>query len=243
MIFITGDTHGDYRRLNSYNFPEQKMMTKKDYMIICGDFGGIWSQDPKDKTEQYWLGWLEKKNFTTLFIDGNHENYDRLSDMEVEFWNGGKIHKIRPSIYHLMRGQVFQIDGNTFFTFGGAKSHDISDGILEIDEFRKKNKRSLSGKMYRVNRLSWWKEELPSIEEMEEGRKSLERVSWNVDFIVTHCAATSMQKQINLSDYDTNYLTDYLEEIHQKCCYRYWFCGHYHNNINLNEKDKELYKK
>ena len=30
-----------------------------------------------------------------------------------------------------MRGQVFEIEGKTFFTMGGAASHDIQDGILD----------------------------------------------------------------------------------------------------------------
>ena len=39
MMFVTGDCHGDYRRFNTKNFPQQKEMTKDDYVIICGDFG------------------------------------------------------------------------------------------------------------------------------------------------------------------------------------------------------------
>ena len=42
MIFITGDTHGDIRRFNNNSFYEQKEMTKDDYVIILGDFGGLW---------------------------------------------------------------------------------------------------------------------------------------------------------------------------------------------------------
>ena len=198
--------------------------------------------DSENREENYWLDWLNQKHFTTLFLDGNHENYDRLNAMETELWNGGKIHKVRSSIYHLMRGQVFQIQGRTFFTFGGAKSHDISDGIYERTDPRLKNKKSLSGKMYRINHLSWWQQELPSEEEMQEGRKSLEEHSWNVDFIMTHCTATSVQNQINAVDYQVDYLTDYLEEIHKKCNYRYWFCGHYHENLNISERDKVLYE-
>ncbi len=38
MIYITGDTHGEFgRRFNTDVFPEQKEMTKDDYVIICGD--------------------------------------------------------------------------------------------------------------------------------------------------------------------------------------------------------------
>lgn len=130
MIYFTGDTHGDFRRFNSEFFPEGKNCTKDDFVIILGDFGGVWRLS-EDGDERYWLDWMEKKPWTTLFIDGNHENFDRLNAMPVEEWRGGKVHKVRPSVLHLMRGQVFHIGGYSMFTFGGACSHDITGGILD----------------------------------------------------------------------------------------------------------------
>ena len=41
-IFLTGDTHGDFSRLRPEVFQEQERLYKEDYVIICGDFGGIW---------------------------------------------------------------------------------------------------------------------------------------------------------------------------------------------------------
>lgn len=246
MITFTGDTHSCFERFNRTCFPEQKQMQKEDsYVMICGDFGGIWMRDEKDKTENYWLDWLEKKNFTTLFVDGNHENFDRLNAFPVEEWNGGKVHRIRDSIFHLMRGQVFTIDGKKIFTFGGARSHDISAGILELDDpmYRQKKKRLDREKaMYRIAHVEWWKEEMPSEEEMQEGVRNLEKNNWTVDYIITHCAPTSIQKQIVKMGYESDELTDYLEMIHEKCDYQYWFCGHYHKNLNVNEKDKVIYE-
>lgn len=72
MIFVTGDTHGEPKRLNTENFPEQKELCREDYVIICGDFGLVFAEDKESKTEVWWLNWLEDKNFTTLFVDGNH---------------------------------------------------------------------------------------------------------------------------------------------------------------------------
>ena len=69
-------------------------MTKSDYVIICGDFG-YWADTPDQK---WWLDWLEAKSFTTLWVDGNHENFDMLKNILVETWNGGKIQRIQPSI-------------------------------------------------------------------------------------------------------------------------------------------------
>ena len=150
MIYITGDCHGNFERFNASIFPEQNEMTKDDCVIICGDFGGVWHKDTESKQETMVLDWLECKPFTTLFVDGNHENFDRLYDYPVEEWHGGKVHKIRDSVIHLMRGQVFEIDGKKIFTFGGARSHDISGGILELDDpnFRAKKKKLDQGKVF-----------------------------------------------------------------------------------------------
>lgn len=111
MIYITGDCHGNFERFNTSIFPEQKEMTKDDYVIICGDFGGVWNRNEESKTETMVLDWLDCKPFTILFVDGNHENFDRLYAYPVEEWHGGKVHKIRPSVIHLMRGQVFELEG------------------------------------------------------------------------------------------------------------------------------------
>ncbi|MCW8813799.1 MAG: metallophosphoesterase [Ignavibacteriaceae bacterium] len=114
MIFITGDTDGeiDIRKFNSRKFSEQKNLTKSDFVIVAGDFGLLW--DGSNECN-YWLNWLSAKNFTTLFIDGNHENFEILNSYPVITWNGGKAHQITNSVIHLMRGQVFVIEGYNFY--------------------------------------------------------------------------------------------------------------------------------
>ena len=74
IIYITGDCHGEYTRFSRVHFPEQKEMTKDDYVIICGDFG-YWDDSGE---QRYWRKWLTEKSFTLLWVDGNHENYDML---------------------------------------------------------------------------------------------------------------------------------------------------------------------
>lgn len=120
MIYITGDIHGSPERLGVHSFYEQKEMTRDDIVIICGDFGMVWEESGESASEQYWLKWLEDKPFTTLFVCGNHENFDRLYQYPVKEWHGGKVHEIRPHVLHLMRGEVFDIEGLKFFAFGGA---------------------------------------------------------------------------------------------------------------------------
>lgn len=245
MIYITGDCHRNFEKFDVDIFPEQKEMTKDDYVIICGDFGGIWDKDASGELETRLLDELENKSFTTLFVDGNHENFDRLYSCPVEEWNGGKVHKIRPSVIHLMRGQVFSIAEKKFFTFGGAKCHDISGGILEVDDpnfYKKRSELGRNWKSYRVNHFSWWKEELPTEEEMEEGRRNLEANGNSVDFIVSHCCASSTQVLIGGGMYKRDYLNEYFEELRQKVQFKKWFFGHYHDNRNVNAQEILIYE-
>lgn len=245
MIYITGDCHRNFERFNRSIFPEQEKMTKDDYVIICGDFGGVWNKDSESDEETMLLDWLDCKSYTTLFVDGNHENFDRLYSYPVEKWHGGKVHKIRPSVIHLMRGQVFIIDGKKIFTFGGASSHDIDGGILEPDDPKyliKKMELDMGWKPYRINHVSWWQQELPSEEEMEEGRKNLQANNNTVDFIVSHCCASGTLPFLDLETYESDILNTYFEELRQKVHFTKWFFGHYHDNKNVNAKEILLYE-
>lgn len=235
MIFATGDTHGGFQRFSTKTFPEQKEMTRNDCVIICGDFGGVWNRSDQ---ENYWLDWLEEKPFTTLFVDGNHENFDAIDALPVEEWHGGKIHRVRPHVIHLMRGQVFEIEGHTFFTMGGAASHDIQDGILDpaAPDFERAYwfKRRLR-QVFRVKGVSWWEEEMPSQEEYAEAERNLERIGWKVDYIITHCCPTSIQQKIDPS-FTPDTLTDFHQRIKQLCDFHYWLFGHYHDNRKFDER-------
>lgn len=65
MILITGDLHGehDIQKFSVSCFPLQKQLSRKDYVIICGDFGLVWRDSSE---ERHWLKWLEDKPWTTL---------------------------------------------------------------------------------------------------------------------------------------------------------------------------------
>ena len=208
MIYITGDTHGglSIKRLNSKNFPQGEKLTKNDYIIICGDFGLIWNNDDED----FWLrSWLDEKPWTTLFIDGNHENFDLLYQFPIQNKFGGTVHQIGNSIFHLTRGQIFTIDGLKFFTMGGAKSHD---------------------KAFRREYVSWWPQEMPNYAEYEEALYNFEQNNWEVDYILTHCAPESVQKAIN-SSFETDVLTLFLEQIAAQANFKKWYFGHYHKDF------------
>ena len=238
LIFITGDTHSDfYFRLGQKHFPA----APDDYLIICGDFGGVWYDSPDERQR---LDWLSSRPFTTLFVSGNHENFDRLARLPVTEWNGGKVQYVREKIIHLMRGQVFNLEGHSFFTMGGASSHDIDDGILELDDpdfKRKVNQLNRRMALFRVNHLSWWKEELPCGEEYAEAEKNLDACGRKVDYIITHCAPTSLADVIGRGFYKADALTDFLETVYQTCTFEKWFFGHYHEDMVIGGKMVLLY--
>lgn len=230
MVYITGDCHGDFSRFTTRNFPAEKEMTKNDIVIICGDFGGVWSNSNEEK---YWLKWLDEKPFTTLFVDGNHENFDLLYSYPVVDLFGGKAHKIRDSVYHLMRGYVFTIQGKKFFAFGGASSHDIQDGILDpfAENFRAKyvqwNKQE---KMFRVNRISWWKEELPTREEIAFAEETLAENNYEVDYVISHCCPQEIVAFYSSGAYESDILTTWFNQIAHRLKFKGWYFGHYHND-------------
>ncbi len=144
-----------------------------------------------------------------------------------------------------MRGQVFDIEGVRFFTFGGARSHDIRDGILSQADPNIKGKiKKLDREraLYRIDHVSWWKEEMPSEAEMDEGISNLERAGNTVDCILTHCAPSSIQDVLSHGFYEHDELTDYLETVRRRFSFKTWFFGHYHENKMIGQKYVMLYE-
>ena len=249
-VWITGDIHGNPVRLSTDSFYEQKEFNKnkdENIVIICGDFGLVWNRDNENKNEKYWLDWLESKPFTTVFVDGNHENHIRLATYPIKEWHDGKVHEIRPNVLHLMRGEIFIIEDKKFFTFGGASSHDIQDGILDYNDenWREKAKElDKQGKyMYRIKDLSWWEEELPTDEEMQHGLDVLKKNNDTVDYIITHSPSTSeLYLMGGKGLYEPDILTNYLEEVKATTDYEKHLFGHMHINKAINDKDICLYE-
>lgn len=249
MVYVTGDMHGEFdrftrRKRNNLPCP----LTKGDYVIVCGDFGLLWYKSPQF---EYDLEWLSKLPFTILWVQGNHENYNMIAEYPVEEWNGGKVrHIVRDKIILLERGQIFDIQGNTYFTFGGASSHDIDGGILDktsptYDEDYRAAIRS--NKPFRVLNESWWKEELPTEEEIEEGRRNLEKAKYQVDYLITHCASNYMQSffeecwGFTKGWYKSDILTTFFDELEEKLQYKHWYFGHYHQNECIDDKHTMLF--
>jgi len=208
-IFLTGDTHIpiDVKKLNTKSFPEQKALTKDDYLIVLGDFGLLWK---KDKEYGWWRQWFNNKPFTTLWLDGNHENHDWIDSLPVSEWNGGKVNFVSPSIIHLMRGQIFTLGGSTFFTYGGA---------LSID------------KECRIPGISWWAREEGNYLEEYEAMDNLAAHNFQVDYILTHtCPDKLLPSMFPKSIPIPSTTGRFLDHIAETVSYKAWYFGHMHED-------------
>ncbi|MBU0777488.1 metallophosphatase [Patescibacteria group bacterium] len=219
MIFATGDKHvpHDISGLNNKRWPLGNTLTKNDYLIIAGDFGLLWEAYP-DNTEKYWTKWLQDKPWTTLFIDGNHENHYRLSNLHTQEMFGSEVGIVAESIYHLRRGHVYDIPNistkqpnrvDKFFTFGGAESID---------------------KWCRTQGISWWPEEIPNRAEFDRGWNALEAIDWKVDYIITHTCPTEVMPDIYANSKDSDPTSRLLQAYRNKLTFNCWYCAHFHED-------------
>ncbi|WP_455542380.1 metallophosphoesterase [Intestinibacter sp.] len=246
-IYITGDTHGgnDEQKLYDENFPNYENCTKDDYLIVLGDWGYMFRYNPSGvENDDEFLGVddedlrselvlerkrlynITNKNYTTLVLLGNHDNYDRIDSLPVINMFGGKVRKFNDKVFILMRGEVYDIEGYKFFAFSGAYSLD---------------------KAYRTPKKTWWEQEECTSEEEEYALKNLSKQNNKVDFILTHTCSESTLKyllQIKccfIEHYDNQ--NRFFEKIKQNINYKYWFMGHMHQDYRLNEKEFLVYNK
>lgn len=225
MIYVTGDTHGGCV-LRAEKLENET--TKEDLFIVAGDFGHYWDNSPREEKVR---NIFKKFPFTLAFVDGNHENFDIINKLPVIEWNGGKIHyDYKSQIIHLMRGQVYTIEGKKIFTFGGGYSID---------------------KRFREEGKSYWKEEIPSKEEMQEGLDNLAKVNYEVDYIITHSCPISIFTKIKESNLlpkldfafeEVFTVENYLEKILEKTKFKKWYFGHIHLDTNIEDNIIALYR-
>lgn len=216
MIYITGDTHG-----NQYKWVEQieSVISPADIILVCGDFGvGFWNG--RYWSEETFYDFLSAQKYTVLFIDGNHENFDKLYSYPTETWCGGRVHKIRQNVIHLMRGEVYCMEDISIFVMGGGYSID---------------------KHLRTEEISWWSQEMPSEEEYNHALENLKRINYKVDYIITHTAPSetvyylSTLRSLGIKNdvVQEQQLTIFLDEIQRKVTYKHWYFGHFHVDLEL----------
>ncbi|EOS55954.1 MULTISPECIES: metallophosphoesterase [unclassified Anaerotruncus] len=201
MLYVTGDIHADIRRLKGR---AAKQLKKGDILLVCGDFGFLWDGSPK---ELRLLDWLGKRPYQILFVEGTHDNIDLLSGYPEETLYGGQVRRVSGNCCQLLRGECYEIEGKRVFALGGGESTDMD---------------------IRVEGETWWSRELPSAEELAHARETLASLNQQVDYIITHSVAPTVNKFLDREQMQINLLLAFLNEISETVQFKRWYFGSCH---------------
>lgn len=214
MIYITGDVHGNYDFEKLYSLLDYHV-TYDDTLIILGDAGICWNEYQDEIVANLY----KRIPITVIFVDGNHENFDTLKTFPIVEYKGAKMHKLSEHIYHILRGEIMELEGYTFLGIGGACSTDKKD---------------------RVEGITWWADEEITQADVDNALKNLKRYDFKVDCVLSHCVDSRTIEKY--TDYPVDASTDKLMFIDEKVTYKFWFYGHYHDNRNVIDKKWCLYE-
>lgn len=216
MIYLTGDTHGDFSRIEE--FCQENETTKDDVLIILGDAGINYFLNHRDENLK---DELDQLPITLFCIHGNHEErpyeIDTYEEME---WRGGIVYveEEHPSILFAKDGEVYDFEGKKAIAIGGAYSVD---------------------KHYRLrNGLHWFMTEQPDDIIKNNVELKLDKLGWRVDYVLSHTTPLRYEPRevflpgINQSLVDKT-TEKWLDEIEDRLDYDMWYCGHYHTEKQI----------
>ena len=211
MIYITGDTHGEFGRIEV--FCRRFGTCKEDLMIILGDAGINFSGGIRDMRKKEFL---ESLPITVFAIHGNHEQRPQAVGGYVEkVWRGGVVYQEEeyPSLLFAKDGEVFDLDGKQAVVMGGAYSID-------------KMVRLMYG-------YGWWPDEQPSDEVKRYVESRLDKLGWKVDVVLSHTTPLKYEPvEVFIAGVDQSKVDksteEWLDGIEDRLDYGKWYCGHYH---------------
>jgi len=214
MVYITGDIHGDPRRI--VEFSEKLGLTGQDVVVILGDVGANYDLGPRDE----WMkGVLAGISPTILCIHGNHEARPEtvLSYVEKQ-WNGGAV-LVQPEFPNLLfakDGEIYSLNGKRCIAIGGAYSVD-------------KHIRLARGWV-------WFPDEQPSVQIKAYVEQQL--AENQIDVVFSHtCPDQYKPVECFLTGIDQSKVDDsterWLGELEQSINYSAWYCGHWHINKRI----------
>lgn len=211
MTYITGDTHGDFRRY--YAFAARTEPAPDDVMIILGDAGLNYFGDENDRMRKLFVNGFP---FTTFCIHGNHEMrpYD-VPGMKMKEYRGGMVwyEEEFPHTLYAKDGEIFDFDGYSCIVIGGAYSVD---------------------KYIRLARgYNWFSNEQPSPEIKRYVEAQLDKCGRKVDIVLSHtCPFRYEPVEVFLGGIDQTTVDtsteEWLDTIEETVDYKKWYCGHFH---------------
>lgn len=224
MIYITGDTHGDFSRIKE--FCDEYDTSEEDIMIILGDTGINYYLDESDKALKEEVSQLP---ITLFCIHGNHEERPYLiNTYEEKIWNEGLVYfeEEYPNLLFAEDGEIFDFEGKKTIVIGGAYSVD-------------KNYR-LSGNM------PWFESEQPDERTKALVERKLEQENWKVDFVLSHTGPLKYVPDdvflpgIDQSSVDQS-TEEWLDTIEENLDYELWYFGHFHCD-RMNDQTVTLFE-
>lgn len=211
MIYLTGDTHGEFSRVK--NFCYEYETSKDDVLIILGDAGINYYLHKKDEDLKRELAQL---SITLFCIHGNHEERPNLiKSYDRKIWRGGLVffEEEYPNILFASDGEIYDFEVGKAIVIGGAYSVD---------------------KYYRLlNNRRWFSSEQPDDKIKEFVERRLEEVDWKIDFVFSHTGPFKYQPEdMFLPFVDQNKVDNttekWLDTIEEKLTYNLWYFGHFH---------------
>ena len=222
MLYFTGDFHGRFRPL--IEFIEENKLNENDTIIVLGDMGLFWRKDGKD-ADLFIKNYEERYSVNIYFIDGNHENFDMLNKLEDK--EGTPFKRVSDHIAYIPRGIVFEMNGKTMLSCGGADS---------VDRGR------------RIPHFTWWEQEQITDEDID---RCIENARGkHIDYILTHCCPLSVfnahsAELITLEGIDQSKVDhtseEKLERLSKEIDFGQWLFGHYHIDKDLDDKNTCLF--
>lgn len=218
MIYITGDTHRDFERIES--FCRRMGTSKDDIMIILGDAGINYFPGKADDNLKLILSRLP---ITFFCIHGNHERRpESLPGYQLVEYKGGHVYAEPefPSLLFARDGDIFDLNGKRTLVIGGAYSVD---------------------KAYRIiHNLGWFPDEQPDEVIKKRTEDNLNRAGWCVDTVLSHTTPYKYRPiEVFLSGLDQKSVDDsterWLDKIEDYLSYDRWFCGHFHTEKKVDK--------
>lgn len=229
MIYITGDTHREFERIEE--FCAVYGTTKEDILIILGDAGINYYLDESDIALKECL---QEFPITLFCIHGNHEERPfMIRGYEEEEWHDGIVY-VEPDFPNLLfakDGEIYDFESKKVIAIGGAYS---------VDKYSR-----ISGN------APWFPTEQPDDETMRYVENQLDRYQWTVDYVFSHTAPLKFEpSDLFLSNVKQDTIDksteEWLDTIENRLSYETWYLGHYHcdrsigNAIILFEEILEL---
>lgn len=214
MVYVTGDMHGDLTRLSPAAL---RPLKKGDTLLVCGDFGFVWDGSP---AEQKRLDKIGRRPYTVAFLDGRHENFDLLARYPVTEWQGGRAQVISGNLVHLLRGEIYELEGESYFVFGGGESED---------------------REFRIPGVSWWPQETPTEEELQRALANLQARDNRVDYVLTHVPTLTAAARLN-PRLAVDGVSLFLGGIEQTVSCKRWFFGSLHRDQVISEKRRAVFE-